>query len=101
MLFKLGTQIMNDGLHIYAHHSSSRSDPTWPNGGHFSCKKPDVEHILNHFSDMHVPILFNLGTSTVHDGIHVPLTLFCDLIKDGRLVDWWPFLVVHKYGLAL
>ena len=45
----------------------------------------------NHFSDMHDPILFELGTSTVHDGKHVPLTLFCDLLKDGRLVDWRPF----------
>ena len=24
-------------------------------------KKPDVEHVLNHFSDMHLPMLFKLG----------------------------------------
>ena len=49
-----------------------------------------VEHALNHFSDKHLP-MFKLGTSTVHDGIRVPLILFCDLIKDGQLVDWQPF----------
>ena len=53
-------------------------------------KKPNVEHVLNHISDMHGQILFKLGRSAAHDDIHMPLTLFCDLIKDGRLVDW-PF----------
>ena len=57
-----------------------------------------LKHVPNHLSDMHGLILFKLGTSTVHDGIHVALTLFCDLIKDGRLAA---ILVVHKYGLAL
>ena len=56
--------------------------------------------VPNHFSDLHGPILFKLGTSTVHDGIHVPFTLFCNLIRwpTGRLVA---ILVGHKYGLAL
>ena len=39
--------------------------------------------VPNHFSDMHDPILLKLGASTVHDAIHMQLTLFCDLIKDG------------------
>ena len=50
-----------------------------------------LKRVPNHFSDMHGPILFKLGTSTVHDGIQVHFILFCDLIKDGRLLDWWPF----------
>ena len=46
----------------------------------------------NPFSDMHGPILFKLSISTAHNGVHVLLTLFCDLSKDGQLEDWWPFL---------
>jgi len=116
-----------------------QSDQRWLTGGHFSCKIPDVERVLKHFSDMHLsmsiklgtqirkvlhvcvilfrdqmqdsrlaailwlkcvpnyfsdmhgPILFKLGTSTVHDGIHMHLTLFCDLNKDDRLLGWRPF----------
>ena len=51
--------------------------------------------VLNHFSDMHGPIWFKLGTSTVHDGIHMHLILSCDLIKDGGVVDWWPFCYLN------
>ena len=51
--------------------------------------------VPNHFADMHGPILFKLATSTVQDGIYVNLTLFCDVIKDGRLAA---ILVAHKYG---
>ena len=47
--------------------------------------------VPNNFSDTHGLILFKLGTSIVHDGKHVPLTLFYGLIKDGRLVDCRPF----------
>ena len=50
-----------------------------------------VKCVPNHFSAMHGLILFKLGTSTVPDGIYVHLTLFCEMIKDGRLVDWQPF----------
>ena len=57
-----------------------------------------VKCVPNHFSEMHSPILFKLDTSTVHDGIHMLLTLFCDLIKDGRLAA---IAFVHKYWLAL
>ena len=46
-----------------------------------------LKYVPNHFSDMDFLILFKLGTSTVHDGFHVHITLFCDLIKDGPLVD--------------
>ena len=91
ILFKLGTQLRNDDL-TFDHQSFSRSDARWPIGGHFSWKKkPDVEHTLNNFSDLHLPMLFKLGTSTVHDGIHMHPTLFCGLIKDGPLVDLQPF----------
>ena len=58
--------------------------------------------VPNYFSDMHGLILFKLGTSTVHDGIHMPLTLFSEVIKDGRpTARQVAILVVHKYGLAL
>ena len=50
-----------------------------------------IKCVTNHFSDMHGPILFKLGTSTANDGIHMHITLFCDLIKDGRMVGWRPF----------
>ena len=50
-----------------------------------------LKYVPNHFSDTHGLNLLKLGTSTAHDGIYVHLTLFCDLIKGGRLVDWWPF----------
>ena len=36
-----------------------------------------LKQIPSHFSDMHCPILFKLGTSTVHNGIHLHLILFC------------------------
>ena len=35
---------------------------------------------------MYALILFSLGKITVHDGVHMDITLFCDLIKDGRQV---------------
>ena len=56
-----------------------------------------LNHVPNHFSAMHSPILFKRGTSTAHDGIHLHLALFCDPVKDGQLVA---ILVVNKYGLA-
>ena len=33
-------------------------------------KTPDVEHVLNHLSDMHLPMLFKLGTQIMNDGLH-------------------------------
>ena len=50
-----------------------------------------LKRVPKHFSDMHGPILLKRGTNIVHDGIHKHMTLFRDLIKDGRLVDWRPF----------
>ena len=83
-MFKLGTQIKNDSLHFHVSVIFFRD--------HIQDGRLMAILLLkcvpNHFSDMHGPILFKLGTSTAHDGIHIHLTLFCDLIKDGWLVDW-------------
>ncbi len=49
-------------------------------------KKPDIEHVLNHFSDMHLLILLKLCTQIRNDGLHMHIILFRDQIKDGRLV---------------
>ena len=84
-LFKLGTYLMNDGLHMHVIFLQDQiKDGRLVAIGLLEC-------VPNHFSDRHDPILFKLGTRTAHYSIHMPLTLFCDLIKDGQLVDWWPF----------
>ena len=67
MLLKLGTKVMNDGLHKHVILLFKR--------------------VANLFLVMHGPILFKRGISRVHDSIHLHLTLFWDLIKDGQLVD--------------
>ena len=85
ILLKVGTQIKNDGLHMHAI-SFFRYNIQ-------DCQLAAIlllKCVPNHFSDIHRLILFKLGASTAHDGIHVHLTLFSNLIKDGRLVDWWP-----------
>ena len=86
MLFKLGTQIMNDGLHMHVifFFQDEIQDGRLVAILFLKC-------VPNHLSDMHGPILFKLSTSAAHDGLHEHLTLFCDMIKDGRLVDWWSF----------
>ena len=56
-------------------------------------KNPDVERAFDHFSDMHSLILFNVGKQIKNDGLHK-----YDLIKDGRLVDWWPFYLYINKG---
>ena len=66
------------------------SDPRWPTGGHFSSKKnPDVEHVLNHFSDMHLPMLFKLGTQITNDGLHMHIIFFFDI--KSNMAGWQPF----------
>ena len=49
-------------------------------------KKPDVEHVLNHFSDMHLPMLFNLGTQISSDGLHTVCTSFVFQIRSNMAV---------------
>ena len=49
-------------------------------------KKPGVKHILNHFSDMHLPMLLKLGTQIKNDGLHMHIIFFRDHFQDGRLV---------------
>ena len=84
ILFKLGTSKAYDGIHVHLTlFCNLIKDGRLVDRRQFSfLKKPDVEHVLNHFSDTHFPMLLKLGTCTVHDGIHVHLTLFCDLLKD-------------------
>ena len=77
MLLKLGTQIMNDGLHMDVIFFRDQIQ----DGRLLAILL--LKCVPNHFSDMRGPILFKLGTDTVHAGIHVKLTLFCNVIKDG------------------
>ena len=49
--------------------------------------------VRDHISDMYGPILFLLGTKATHDGIHMHIILFHDVIKDGQLAA---ILVVKK-----
>ena len=62
ILFKLGTQIKNDGFHTHIIFFRDQIEERWLSGGHFSCKNPDIEHVLTHFSDMYLQMLFKLGT---------------------------------------
>ena len=49
----------------------------WWTGGHFSWKKqPGIKHILNHFSNMHLPILFKLGKQITNGGFHMHVNFF-------------------------
>ena len=73
----------NKWWHTYVCHFVSRCDQRWPIGSHFSYKKNGVKHVLNHFSDIHLPILFNLGTQIMNDGLHA--IFFQDQIQHGRL----------------
>ena len=57
----------------------SRLVPRWPTGGHFSCKNPDVEHVLNHFSDMHLSMLFKLGRQITNDGLQMDVIFFSEI----------------------
>ena len=63
----------------------SRSDPRWPTGGHFSCKKPDVEQVLNNFSDIHLPMLFKFSKQIKNGASKVHVALFRDQIQNGLL----------------
>ena len=54
----------------------------WLPGGHFSCnKKTAIEHVLHHFSDMNLLIMFNLGTQIKNDGLHKHIIFFGDQLK--------------------
>ena len=60
-------------------------------------KKPGVEHVLNHFSDMHLTILFKLGTQITNDGLHKHVIFFRDQVQDG----WLAAILVGKKNLML
>ena len=61
-----------------------QSDQRWLTGGHFSCKIPDVERVLKHFSDMHLSMSIKLGTQ-IRKVLHVCVILFRDQMQDSRL----------------
>ena len=72
-LIKLDAQIMNGALHmqvIFIQDQLQYGRLVANLVVKKKTKNPDVEYVLNHFSDMHGPILFNRGTSAVHNGIH-------------------------------
>ena len=71
-------------VHIYASFCfaiRSKMADWWP----FSLCTPDVEHILKHFSDRHLPILFKLGTQITNNGLHKHVIFFRDQIQDGLI----------------
>ena len=78
----------NKRCYTWAHNFVSWCDQRWPTGSHFRCKKkhPGVQHVLKHFLDMHLPILFKLGTQIMNDGLFMHVIIFWDNIQDGRLV---------------
>ena len=39
-------------------------------------EKLGVEHVLNHFSDMYLPMLFKLGTQIKNDSLHKHVNFF-------------------------
>ena len=57
-------------------------------------KKPDVEHVLNHLLDMHVPMLFKLGTQIKNDGLHKSLIFFFHKIR-SKMANWQPFCYLN------
>ena len=78
MLIKLGTQIRNDGLHMHVILFRDQiQDGRLP--AILVVKKSDVEHVLNHFSDMQLRMLFKLGTQIRNDGLHM-LVIFFNMI---------------------
>ena len=66
-------------VHICTSYLFLTSDPRWPSGGHFSLKtktkKNCVKHVLSHFSNMHLPMLFKLGTQVKNNDLRRSHTL--------------------------
>ena len=85
ILFELDTPLTNDGSHM---HIISFRDQI--QDGRLAAilvvKNAGVEHVLNHFSDTHVPMLFKLSRQIRNDGLHMHVILFRDQIQDVRLV---------------
>ena len=67
ILFVLGTKTANDGIHMHVicfrHQFQDGRLPAI-----LVVKKPNLEHVLNYFSDMHLWMLFKLGTWKMNDG---------------------------------
>ena len=83
ILFMLGTKTTHDSIQmdvIFFRHQIQDGRLAAILVGN---KKTRVEHVLNHFSDMHLPILFKLGTQIINNGLHMHVILFRDQIKDG------------------
>ena len=46
--------------------------------------KPGIKHVLNHFSDMHLPMLLKVGRHKTIDGLHMYARhFFGDQIQNG------------------
>ena len=84
ILFKPGTHLRNDGLHKYIILSQNQIQD-----GRLVVilvvKKTDVEHVLSHFPDMHLPMLFKLDREIKNNSLHKHVVYFGDQIQDGRL----------------
>ena len=85
ILFVLGTKTTHDGIHKHIILFCDAIKDDWL-VAIFVVKKSDVEHVHNHFSDMYLPMLFNLGALLMNDGLHKHVIFFQYQIHDGRLV---------------
>ena len=75
----------------YARHLFfSTSDPRWPTGGHFSCKKTwcrtRPQRFLGYACPWQTFDLFKLGTYLMNDGLHTHVIFF--KIR-SKMADWW------------
>ena len=84
ILFKLDTSTA-DYKYTLAPYYILPSDQRWLTGtlaAILVVEKPCVEHILNHFSDVHLPILFKIGKDNEY-GLHKHAIWFQDQMQDG------------------
>ena len=89
ILFVLGTKTTHDGIHMHIilFHDLIKDGRL---AAILVVKKPThVEHVLNHFSDMHLLILFKLGKQTMNDGLHMRNNFFFEI--RSKMAYWRPF----------
>ena len=93
ILFVLGRRTTPDGvhMHIILFHDAIKDGRLV---AILVVKTPSVEHILKHFSDMHLPMLFNLGTQIMNYGLHMHVILLLFLIR-SKMADWQPFCYLN------
>ena len=77
ILFVLGTKTTHDGTHMHIILFRDAIKYCLPVAILVVKKQqPGVKHVLNHFSDMHLPILFKLGKPIKNDGLHKHVIFF-------------------------